>query len=247
MPPRDIVVFDTETIPDATLHTGDDFPKTLFHQVVAISFLAAHLEPAEGGPFYAVDELRTGGDVTYSEGQLVKAFFGYIEKKKPRLITFNGRGFDLPLLKYRGLKHDVSAPWFATGEGRFESYLYRYSVDFHFDLMDALTDFGASRAAGLKDICALLAIPAKLGGTDGSQVKELIEAGHLSQVRDYCETDVLSTYLIFLRFALFRGEVSVRGHDLSLANLRTYLTAERSTRPHLGAFLDQWTALNSLV
>jgi predicted PolB exonuclease-like 3'-5' exonuclease len=248
MPPKDIVVFDTETIPDANLHTGDpdDFPKTLFHQVVAISFLAAHLEPTDSGPFFAVDELRSGGDVTYSEAQLIRGFFGLIEKKKPRLITYNGRGFDLPLIKYRGLKYGVVAPWFASGEGRFESYIYRYSVDFHFDLMDALTDFGASRPSpSVKEVCALLGVPAKLG-VDGSQVKALVASGRLSEVRDYCETDVLATYLIFLRFALFRGEISPRGHELSVANLRGYLTAERTARPHLGLFLDQWAALSQI-
>lgn len=241
--PRDIVVFDTETIPDAAHVTGDEFPKTLFCQIVAISFLAAHLEPSDGGPFFAVDELRTGGEVSWPEAQLVRGFFQYIEKKKPRLVTFNGRGFDLPLLKYRALRHEATAPWFAVGEGRFESYGYRYQVDYHFDLMDALTDFGASRAAGLKDVSALLGIPSKLG-VDGSQVKEMVETGRLSEVRDYCETDVLSTYLIFLRFALFRGELSPKGYELSVANLRSYLTAERLLRPHLGAFLDQWTQLS---
>lgn len=244
MQSRPLVVFDTETIPDPALHTGDEFPKTPFHQVVAISFLAARVESTEGGPQYVVDELRTGGDVTYSEGQLVKAFFQYVEKKRPRLVTFNGRGFDLPMLKYRGLKHEGAAPWFAKGEGRWDNYGYRYNVDWHCDLMDVLSDYGASKAASLSDVSALLGVPCKLG-IEGPQVKGLVEAGRLAEVRDYCETDVLSTYLIFLRLALFRGEMSARGHANSTADLQAYLAKERSARPHLGVFLDAWTALQA--
>lgn len=240
--PRDIVVFDTETIPDPALHVGEEFAKPPFHQIVAISFLAAHLEPGEGGAHYAIDELRTGGDLSYSEGQLVKAFFQYLEKKRPRLVTFNGRGFDMPVLKYRGMKYNVTAPYFAIGEGRFDQYLYRFQVDYHCDLSDALNDFGATRGATLKDICGLLGVPAKLG-VEGSAVKGMVESGRLAEVRDYCETDVLSTYLIFLRFALFRGELSPKGFDQSITNLRTYLSAERVARAHLGVYLDHWLAL----
>ena len=239
-----LIVFDIETIPDAAHHTDDSFPKPLFHQVVAISFLEAHLESSESGSFYAVDLLRSGGDAGYTEAQLIKGFFQYVEKKKPRLVTFNGRGFDLPVLKYRAMKHEVSARWFAQGEGKWDNYQHRYSVDWHFDLMDALADHGASKNAGLDEVCGLLALPGKIG-MDGTQVKGFFEAGRIQEIRNYCETDVLSTYLIFLRFALFRGEISAAGHAASIDNLKAYLNAARLERPHLGAFLDVWAAKNS--
>jgi len=237
-----LIVFDTETIPDAAHHEGDGFPKPPFHQVVAISFLEAHIEQADSGSFYAVDFLRTGGDIAYTEAQLIRGFFQYVEKKKPRLVTFNGRGFDLPVLKYRGLKHEVSAPWFAQGVSKWENYGHRYSVDWHCDLMDALADFGATKVTSMEEVCGLLGIPGKLG-MDGSQVKEFFEAGKLAEIRNYCETDVLSTYLIFLRFALFRGEITAAGHAASIANLRAHLEVENAGRPHLGRFLEAWSAL----
>lgn len=237
-----LIVFDTETIPDAAFHTDDSFPKPTFHQIVAISLLEAHLEPSESGSFYAVNQLKTGGDFNFTEAQLIKGFFAYIEKRKPRLVTFNGRGFDLPVLKYRAMKHDVSAPWFANGESKWENYGYRYSVHWHCDLMDALADFGATKVTSMEEVCGLLEIPGKLG-MDGTQVKDFFEAGKLAEIRNYCETDVLSTYLIFLRFALFRGEVTAAGHAASIENLRAYLSGERSTRPHLGKFVDAWAAL----
>ena len=234
-----IVVFDIETIPDADHHVGDDMPKVLFHKVVAISYLRASVVEDDGGRSFAIDLLKTGGDVTSSEKELVAGFWQFVERSKPRLVTFNGRGFDLPILKYRALKHEITAPWFAQGEGKWDNYSGRYSVDWHCDLMDALADFGASKASKLSEISSLLGVPSKLG-IDGSLVREYIETGRLPEVRNYCETDVLATYLVFLRFALFRGELTLAGFAASMANFRQYLTSERIARPHLGAFLDAW-------
>jgi predicted PolB exonuclease-like 3'-5' exonuclease len=234
-----IVVFDIETIPDADHHIGEDMPKALFHKIVAISYLRASVVESDGDRHFAIDLLKTGGDVTSPEKELVAGFWQFIEKVKPRLVTFNGRGFDLPVLKYRALKHGIAAPWFAQGEGKWDNYSGRYSVDWHCDLMDALADFGASKACKLSEISSLLGVPSKLG-IDGSLVKEYVESGRLAEIRNYCETDVLATYLVFLRFALFRGELTLAGFAASMANVRDHLTIEARTRPHLGLFLDAW-------
>lgn len=231
-----LVVFDIETVPDKDHHEGTAFPKALFHQVVAISYLMADVaQDADGASFYAVDLLRSGGEAASTEDQLVRGFFRFIEKARPRLVTFNGRTFDLPVLRYRALKHAVTAPWFAQGESRFENYSYRYEVEWHVDLMDALSDFGAAKPASLLELCGLLSIPAKLG-IDGSQVESYFEEGRIQEIRNYCECDVLGTYLVFLKFALFRGELSEAGYEKSIANLRTYLAGAVAERPYLGAF-----------
>ncbi|HEY2009842.1 MAG TPA: 3'-5' exonuclease [Rhizomicrobium sp.] len=242
MTPREpIVVFDIETVPDSDHHVTDDMPKVLFHQVVAISYLRANVVDGVDGRYFALDLLRTGGDVTSSEKDLLAGFWHFIVKSKPRLVTFNGRGFDLPVAKYRAMKYGIAAPWFAQGESKWENYSGRYSVDWHCDLMDALADFGASKASKLSEICALLGVPSKLG-LDGSLVKSYVEAGRLAEVRNYCETDVLATYLVFLRFALFRGELTPTGFQASVANLKAHLANERANRPHLGEFADAWVA-----
>ena len=108
--------------------------------------------------------------------------------------------------------------------------------------MDALADFGASKACKLSEISALLGVPSKLG-IDGSLVKSYVDTGRLAEVRNYCETDVLATYLVFLRFALFRGELTPTGFQASVANLKAYLSTERIDRPHLGEFSDAWAAM----
>jgi predicted PolB exonuclease-like 3'-5' exonuclease len=237
MPGRSpIVVFDVETVPDRKHHDDDSFAKALFHQIVAISYLKADLtSDADGTAFFQVDMLKSGGDVSSDEQQLVTGFFRFIERSKPRLVTFNGRSFDLPVLRYRALKYGVSAPWYGQGESRWQNYGQRYSVEWHLDLMDALSEFGASKVVKLSEICELLGIPAKLG-IDGSQVEDYYKQGRTEEIRNYCETDVLGTYLVFLKFALFRGELSEAGYQRSIVALKDYLAKEVPSRGYLEPF-----------
>jgi predicted PolB exonuclease-like 3'-5' exonuclease len=215
MSPRNpVLVFDIETIPDPEHHHGDDFPKALFHQIVTISYLKAELVEGPDGQYFSATDAKSVGRVDSSEQELVSRFTGLIERIKPRLVTFNGRGFDLPVLKYRALKYGLSAPWLSQGQGKWENYGQRYSVDWHCDLMDALSEFGASKAAKLSEVCALLALPGKTG-MDGSQVAAYVAAGRIEDVRAYCEEDVLTTYQVFLRYALLRGEINAKGLESS--------------------------------
>ena len=215
MSPRNpVLVFDIETIPDAAHHQGDDFPKPLFHQVVAISYLKAELAEGPNGPYFAATAPMSAGESDWTEERLITRFNGIIERLKPRLVTFNGRGFDLPVLKYRALKYGISAPWLCQGQGKWDNYGQRYSVDWHCDLMDALSEFGATKPAKLAEICALLGLPGK-SGMDGSQVAAYIAAGRIDEVRAYCEADVLSTYRVFLQYALLRGELGLKGYTNS--------------------------------
>lgn len=233
-----IVTFDIETIPDEQHHQGEAFPKVLFHQVVAISYLRANIVGGGPDPIYEIETLRSGGEIGFSEEQLVKGFFAFVEKVRPRLVTFNGRGFDLPVLKYRAMKYGVSAPWLSQGQGRWENYGQRYAVHWHTDLMDALSEFGASKVASLDEICALLGIPSKLG-MRGSEVAEAIQNGRIADVRNYCETDVLSTYLVFLRYALLRGEIGPAGYEGAITSVEQFL-GRPDCAAHLQEYLAAW-------
>lgn len=240
-PRQPIVVFDIETVPDRDHHAGDEFAKLLFHKVVAISYLRADICDGADGVYFSTELLRSGGEIHASECDLIRGFFQFVEKVKPRLVTFNGRCFDLPVLKYRALKHCVSAPWYAQGESKWENYGQRYSVDWHCDVMDALSEFGASKGSKLGEICTLLRIPCKLG-LDGSQVESYVLAGRLEEVRNYCETDVIATYLVFLRFALFRGEISQSGYKASVESLKSHISAKLVGHGHFGEFLQAWNS-----
>ena len=216
------------------------FPRQPFHKVVAVSFLAAEIESDGRYETYFLKELRSGGDVKSPERDLVGGFFQFIDKKHPRLVSYNGRGFDLPVLRHRAMVHGVTAAAFHDTSNKWENYTSRYAQDEHCDLQEALTDFGAaSRGLKLNEICAVLGFPGKFG-VDGSQVAPMFDDGRVSEIRDYCETDVLNTYLVYLRYQLTRGRVTKDGYNRAVADVIALINAERDARPHLGAFLDAW-------
>ena len=264
---RNLFVFDIETVPDTdavpnlTGFTDPDvqarreeleryhleitdgrnsFPRQPFHKVVAISFLEAEIEASGHQEHYFLKELRSGGEAGFDEAQLLQGFFQYFERLKPRLVSFNGRGFDLPVLKYRAMVHGIQSPWLHQAGDKWNSYSSRYSMDWHCDLMEQLSDYGASARVKLAEVCAAFGFPGKFG-VDGSKVADMIDAGDVSGVRDYCETDVLNTYLVYLRFMLHRGTLELEGYNRAVADVITLIENEGEARPHLAAFMDAWS------
>lgn len=216
------------------------FPRQPFHKVVAVSFLAAEIETDGRFENYYLKELRSGGDEKAIEHDLVAGFYQWVDKKRPRLVSYNGRGFDLPVLRHRAMVHGITAAGYHDISNKWENYTSRYAQDFHCDLQEALTDFGAaSRGLKLNEVCAVLGFPGKFG-VDGSQVAPMFAEGRVGEIRDYCETDVLNTYLVYLRYQLTRGRTTKEGYNRAVADVITLIEAERDERPHLGAFLDAW-------
>lgn len=264
---KSLFVFDIETVPDTdavpnlvgdvgesdeerrealdTYHLDitdgkNAFPRQPFHKVVAVSFLAAEIETDGRHENYYLKELRSGGDEKAIEHDLVAGFYQWVDKKRPRLVSYNGRGFDLPVLRHRAMVHGITAAGYHDISNKWENYTSRYAQDFHCDLQEALTDFGAaSRGLKLNEVCAVLGFPGKFG-VDGSQVAPMFAEGRVAEIRDYCETDVLNTYLVYLRYQLTRGRTTKEGYNRAVADVVTLIEAERDERPHLGAFLDAW-------
>jgi len=157
-------------------------------------------------------------------------------------VSWNGSGFDLPVLNYRALRWGVRAPRFwETGEAdadfRYNNYLGRYHWR-HTDLMDVLSGFIPRNRVSLANMACLLGLPGKLGFA-GSQVWDAYQRGDTVGIRRYCETDVLNTYLVWLRFEQLRGRLTAEEHGAEVERLRAYLGA--STEPHLAQFLAAWT------
>jgi predicted PolB exonuclease-like 3'-5' exonuclease len=251
------LVFDIETVPDVELgrrvlgldgladaqvakamysarrqENGSDFLPLEQHKVVAISCLLRSHEQLR---------LWSLGDPESDEAELITRFFDGIEKYTPDLVSWNGSGFDLPVLHYRALKAGVQAPrYWETGEEdksfRYNNYLSRYHWR-HLDLMDVLASFQGRARASLADMAALLGLPGKLGFS-GAQVWDAVLAGQLVAVRNYCETDVLNTYLVLLRFELFRGHLDQAAYQQELTRLRELLRA--SPEAHQRQFLQAW-------
>ena len=258
------LVFDIETLPDVEglrkLHglsaeiadrdvaemafqlrrqvSGSDFLPLHLHRVVVISCALRERDS------FKVWSLGEAGD---DEGVLIQRFFDGIEKYTPQLVSWNGGGFDLPVMHYRGLIHGVNAArYWDMGEGdykdsrdfKWNNYISRYHSR-HLDLMDLLAMYQPRANAPLDQIAQLMGLPGKLG-MDGSAVWDAYQDGKIAEIRNYCETDVANTYLVFLRFQLMRGALTAEQHRAECDLVRT--TLGKSSGPHWKEFLSRWQA-----
>jgi hypothetical protein len=257
-----VLVFDIETIPDieggetvydlkglddkstakAMFHlrkqkTGNDFLPLHLQKIAAISVLFRGMGDDMGHEV----SVQSLGDQDSSEAELLSLFFDKIEQRTPTLVSWNGSGFDLPVIHYRALRNKVSAPgYWEKGENngafRYDNYLSRYH-ERHTDLKDVLASYNSQAAAPLDEISMLLGFPGKMG-MDGSQVWREYLKGNLKGIRAYCETDVLNTYLVYLRYEFMRGNLNAEEMEQEYALLHDFL--DNSGQNHFQAFSKSW-------
>lgn len=212
--------------------TGSDFLRHHLHRIVAIAAVV------RSGDRFKVWSLGTPES---TEKELVERFFDGIDRFSPTLVSWNGGGFDLPVLHYRAMLHRVSAPryWESGDEDssfRWNNYLNRFHAR-HTDLMDVLSGYQGRATVRLDELATLMGFPGKLG-MDGGQVWERFLAGDIDGIRNYCETDVLNTYLLYLRYELMRGRFADDAYDVECEFVRGGLSKEN--KPHLNEFLKAW-------
>ncbi len=176
-----------------------------------------------------------------TEKQIVERFFEGLERYSPELVSWNGAGFDLPVLHYRALKYGVMAEHYweigdKDREFRFNNYLNRFHWR-HLDLMDVLSGYSFGGRGSLEQVAMLLGLPGKLG-MSGDQVWGTYQSGKVAAIRDYCEIDVLNTYLIYLRFQLMRGLLDQSRYQSEVELLSTKLSEMKSL--HISTFLSAW-------
>jgi 3'-5' exonuclease len=253
-----VFAFDIETVPDLDagrrLHGLDGLSDSEVANVMFQSrrqetgnsdFLRLHLQRivAISGVLCAGDRLKVWslGETDSPEQELIKRFFDGLDRYTPTLVSWNGGGFDLPVLHYRALLHGVTARrYWETGaedpEFRWNNYLNRYHMR-HTDLMDVLSAYQSRATASLDEIAVLLGLPGKMGKS-GAGVWESYERGRLEEIRNYCETDALNTYLIFLRFELMRGNLDAARYGQECERVRETLL--QSGKAHLEEFARAW-------
>lgn len=254
-----IFVFDIETIPDtqlgrliydlrnlsdeavieAMLHlrrqeAQSEFLKLHMHQIVAISVV---LKTPEHFKVWSL------GNESATEKELLERFFDGIQKYSPTLVSWNGSGFDLPVIHYRSLMHGISAPryWEMGDEDnsfRWNNYLSRYHYR-HMDLMDILAGYQNRANAPLNEIALSLGLPGKMG-MSGEKVWRAFLNGEIQNIRDYCETDVLNTYLIYVKLQLLRGKLSPLEYQNEYASVRKHLL--EANKPHFTQFCEHWNS-----
>jgi hypothetical protein len=255
-----VLIFDIETIPDIAglrrLHDlgpesddrevgemallmrrqqtgGSDFMPLHLQRVVTIS---CALRTSDSFKVFSLSE----PDAT--EAEIIQRFFDGIEKYTPQIVSWNGGGFDLPVLHYRAMLHGVTAPrYWDQGEDdrdfKWNNYISRYH-NRHLDLMDLLALYQPRGAVALDSLAKLYGFPGKLG-MDGSKVWDAYQDGQIADIRDYCETDVANTYLVFLRFQLMRGALTRDQYEQEIKLVRDTLAGIEA--PHWQQFLEAWT------
>ena len=217
--------------------SGSDFLPLHLHRIVAISVA-----------FRSQDGFRvwTLGDESSSEAEMVQRFFDGIERFAPDLVSLNGSGFDLPVLHYRALFHGIDASrYWDNGddnrEYRYNNYLSRFHWR-HIDLMDVLAGFQIRARAPLDEVAVMLGYPGKLG-MSGDKVWPTYQAGDLKAIRDYCETDVVNTHLVYLHFEHMRGRIDSATLRREQALVRRSI-AEMQVA-HFEQYLAAWPELAS--
>jgi predicted PolB exonuclease-like 3'-5' exonuclease len=212
--------------------SGSDFLPLHQHRIVAISVA---LRSGDSFRVWSLGERDAG------EAELVRRFFDGVERYSPQLVSWNGSGFDLPVLHYRALRHGIQAPrYWETGDGdrefRYNNYLSRFHWR-HLDLMDVIAGFQARGRASLDQTAVLLGFPGKLG-MSGDKVWPCWLDGGIDDIRNYCETDVLNTYLIYLRFEFMRGHLDATALEREYRMVRD--TLAEMNKPHLNEFAAAW-------
>jgi len=256
-----VLVFDIESIPDVDgLRALRGTPADQIDEQVYAAWLAERKDKGQSDfvplhlqrvlviscVFRNAEGLRIHSFVDrdgQSEGKVVQTFFHAVEKHTPQLVSWNGGGFDLPVLHYRGLRHGVEASkYWDLGEDdrefKWNNYISRYHMR-HLDLMDLLAMYSPKNNAPLDAMAKLCGFPGKLG-MDGSQVYAQFLAGQTEDIRRYCETDVMNTYLLYCRFQKMRGGLTEAEYEQEIAMVKETLGDLAPTELHWDEYLKAW-------
>jgi 3'-5' exonuclease len=237
-----VIVWDIETVPDlkgfaaandrdgksddeVRAVMGDKFPKHIYHSIVCIGAFVAHQKDGH----WNVDALGAPHVGERSEKALISSFVDRITELAPQLVTFNGSSFDLPVLRYRAMVHGVAVPGLSL-----RPYFNRYTED-AVDLCDVLSSFSPQGKVMLHELCRVMGLPGKPDGMSGGEVEKYYGEGRIREIADYCESDVVNTYRVWLRYELFRGRLSDAAFQASEANLVDFIKARGNAKPHLAA------------
>lgn len=226
-----------ECVADTPLQTCENFFKwceekykssfapLFFHQIVSVASVLAE----SSGAFKRVGNFGKG---LCDERALVADFLAFFNKYQPQLVTFNGRVFDLPLLMLKALAHNLNAHAFYAKGDKWENYRYRYSEEHHTDLLDSLAHFSPTRGLSLDGVCALCGLPGKFD-VSGDQVYQLYyqDPPQMERINSYCQSDVLNTYWLYLKYLVAQGRLSEENYLSTLHAFKGTLPQEQPYTP----------------
>ncbi|MFZ9090794.1 MAG: 3'-5' exonuclease [Planctomycetaceae bacterium] len=178
----------------------------------------------------------------YRPEQIVRGFWqGWNHYQRPTFVTFNGRGYDIPVMEVAAFRFGIGIPaWFNIDSRSFEQARNRYNQAAHLDLQDLLTNFSAFRMnGGLNLLAHLIHRPGK-AGIDGSLVQDMFYDGKVDEINDYCRCDVLDTYFVFLRTQVLLGRITTDDEHSLTADARNLLESKRDQHKAYQTYLEYW-------
>lgn len=205
----------------AGLLPDDPFPPPQAHRVVAVAWCdlvstdTAYYQ-LEGVYSFCLWNTESQQKADAAEHGLVLAFAEAEDGDNAQLVTWNGRGFDLPVLNLRALKHKIPMGWYYKER----DFRYRYNDAYHCDLMDYLGDYGAARNMKLNDVCHLVGLPGKIAEVTGESVASVVAKGdildNMNAIKRYCAQDAVQTALLFVRSRFHKGMINHKEHDAAV-------------------------------
>src|ERR1700722_9359817 len=257
--PPGYLVFDCESIPDGKLLNIVKYPTETLTPEEAVARAQAEAKASSGGSDFlpvtfqlpiAISLLRIGADFSlqamtcldaphYRPRTLIEQFWAglvYYHQQfhgQVKMVTFNGRGFDLPLLEMAAFRYGLSAPQLLSG-------LHKRYDDWHLDLMDWLTNYGAIRlSGGLNLLAKMLGKPGKMERT-GKKVYRMWVEKKLNEINDYCLCDTLDTYFVFLRTRVMAGDLSLEAEQALIRRAKDWLREQTASYPALAEYVTHW-------
>lgn len=213
--------------------------KTVFQRVVAISALVRK-QPTRNGPVQlSLHSLPT--DENFDEPTIIETFLGQIGTRRPQIVGFNHSGFDIPVLFQRAIIHGIELKEFSVRPEKPWDPLPDYfndKNDWNVDLKNVIGGWGKATPK-LSEIARACGIPSKVSA-DGGEVARMWQEGKRREIVNYCDEDVLTTYLLWLRTALVSGLITAGAYNDETATFADTFAQLSADKPHVRDFLNQW-------
>ncbi|MDA0834081.1 MAG: 3'-5' exonuclease [Planctomycetota bacterium] len=255
------LIFDVEAVADGELVSRVRYPKESLLPADAVKRFRDEQMAEKGNDFlpftfmlpisvaiakvdagYRLCDLTVLDEPEFRPHEITRRFWqGWTHYRQPTFVTFNGRGYDLPVLELAAYRYGINlAKWFAVDGRSYDQPRNRYNIEAHTDLMDLVSNFGATRVAGGLNLLAnLIGKPGKTG-VDGSQVQGMYEAGKVDEINNYCRCDVLDTYFVFLRSRVLLGKLSLEEEHTIVLDTKSWLEKQAETHPVYQHYLSHW-------
>ena len=253
------LVFDVESVPDARLIKKVRYPEDDVDENGAVRKFQSEILDGSGGTTdfipvtfqypvsiciakiredFTLADIVTLDRPQYRTSEMVRLFWHGVENlyNHASLVTFNGRGFDIPLLELMAFRYGLTVKRHFVDKWAGRN---RYSTK-HIDLQDWLSNYNAIRMnGGLNLLAKVLGKPGKMS-TKGNEVYDMFLEGKIQEINDYCIHDVLDTYFIFLRTRVLMGELTIDKEQEIVRQTKDYIEKNIGRIPALQEYHDNW-------